>query len=149
MNILTWKEMLRSKNYPLRYYRPRPNHLALLGRSRAVSVWDRRCGGQGSQRQVAFWREFNALGRWLSGGLYGKVRVMALLDRITHDPTIMGGKPCIRGMRVTVGTILGLLASGHGQEQVLALYPYLEAADVQAALAYAAWRTQETELPLS
>ncbi len=74
---------------------------------------------------------------------------MALLNRITNDPTIMGGKPCIRGLRVTVGTILGLLASGHGQDEILALYPYLEAADVQAALAYAAWRTQETELPLS
>ena len=57
-------------------------------------------------------------------------------------------KPCIRGMRVTVGTIVGLLASGHTEEQILQAYPYLERADVQAALAYAAWRTQETELPL-
>jgi uncharacterized protein (DUF433 family) len=73
---------------------------------------------------------------------------MDVLERITHDPAVMGGKPCIRGMRVTVGTIMGLLASGHTEEQILKAYPYLEAGDVQAALAYAAWRTQETELPL-
>lgn len=73
---------------------------------------------------------------------------MAGLDRITHDPSVMGGKPCIRGLRVTVGNLLGLLASGHTREQILELYPYLEEADIQAALAYAAWRTQETELPL-
>jgi uncharacterized protein (DUF433 family) len=73
---------------------------------------------------------------------------MDLLDRITHDPAVMGGRPCIRGMRVTVGTIVGLLASGHTHEQVLQAYPYLEASDIQAALAYAAWRTQETEVPL-
>jgi len=74
---------------------------------------------------------------------------MTLLDRITHDPTIMGGRPCIRGMRVTVGTVMGLLASGRSQTEILAAYPYLEAEDVQAALAYAAWRTKEVELPLT
>jgi len=73
---------------------------------------------------------------------------MDTLDRITHDPAMMGGKPCIRGMRVTVGTIMGLLASGQTEEQILAAYPYLELDDLRAALAYAAWRTQETELPL-
>lgn len=60
----------------------------------------------------------------------------------------MGGKPCIRGLRVTVGTILGLLASGHSEQDILAAFPYLEPGDVTAALAYAAWRTQETEVPL-
>lgn len=74
---------------------------------------------------------------------------MPLLNRITHDPTVMGGRPCIRGMRVTVGTIMGLLASGRTQQEILSAYPYLEAEDVQAALAYAAWRTQEVELPLT
>ncbi|HET9956665.1 MAG TPA: DUF433 domain-containing protein [Polyangiaceae bacterium] len=74
---------------------------------------------------------------------------MQLLNRITHDPTVMGGRPCIRGMRVTVGTIMGLLASGRTQQEILSAYPYLEAEDVQAALAYAAWRTQEVELPLT
>jgi len=74
---------------------------------------------------------------------------MADLERITHDPNVMGGKPCVRGMRVTVGTILGLLAAGQTVDEILASYPYLESEDVQAALAYAAWRTQETEVPLT
>lgn len=67
------------------------------------------------------------------------------IDRITHNPAVMGGKPCIRGLRVTVGTILGLLASGHSRERILKAYPYLEAEDVDAALAYAAWRLEERE----
>ncbi len=71
-----------------------------------------------------------------------------LLDRITHDPNVMGGRPCIRGLRVTVGTLLGLLAAGRPESEILEAYPYLERADVHAALAYAAWRTQETELSL-
>ena len=71
-----------------------------------------------------------------------------LLSRITHDPKVMGGRPCIRGMRVTVGTIVGLLASGHPVDEVLQAYPYLEREDVQAALSYAAWRAEEVELPL-
>ena len=61
----------------------------------------------------------------------------------------MGGKPCIRGLRVTVGTVLGLLADGASAEQILSDYPYLEAADIQAALAFAAWRAGEFEAPLS
>lgn len=73
---------------------------------------------------------------------------MQSLDRITHDPAIMGGKPCIRGMRVTVGAIVGLLAAGRTQEEVLRAYPYLEPADIQAALAYAAWRSEEIDIPL-
>ena len=73
----------------------------------------------------------------------------SLTDRITHDPAVMGGKPCIRGMRVTVGTIVGLLAAGKTQAEVLVAYPYLEADDVRAALAYAAWRSEEIELPLA
>jgi uncharacterized protein (DUF433 family) len=72
-----------------------------------------------------------------------------LLKRITHDPAVMGGRPCIRGMRVTVGTVLGLLASGHAADGILAAYPYLEKDDVQAALSYAAWRAEEVELPLT
>jgi uncharacterized protein (DUF433 family) len=66
-------------------------------------------------------------------------------DRITHDPAVMGGKPCIRGLRVTVGTILGLLAAGQSRERILQAYPYLEPADIDAALAYAAWRLEERE----
>jgi uncharacterized protein (DUF433 family) len=71
-----------------------------------------------------------------------------LLERITHDPQVMGGKPCIRGMRVTVGMILGLLASGHDENAILAAYPYLEREDIQAALRYAAWRAEEIDVPL-
>jgi uncharacterized protein (DUF433 family) len=72
---------------------------------------------------------------------------MEKLDRITINPEIMGGKPCIRGLRVTVGTIVGLIAAKNTVEQVLKLYPYLEAEDIQQALNYAAWRVEEKELP--
>jgi uncharacterized protein (DUF433 family) len=73
-----------------------------------------------------------------------RIRIMKL-DRITHDPAVMGGKPCIRGLRVTVGTILGLLASGKSRERILEAYPYLEPEDIDAVLAYAAWRLEERE----
>ena len=69
-------------------------------------------------------------------------------DRVTFDPQVMGGKPCIRGMRVTVGTIVGLVAAGHPRDEILKLYPYLEDEDIAQALTYAAWRTEEVELPL-
>ena len=65
------------------------------------------------------------------------------LKRITLDPEVMGGKPCIRGLRVTVGTIVGLLASSHSTQDILNAYPYLEEEDVREALAYAAWRVKE------
>ena len=71
------------------------------------------------------------------------------LQRITRDPDVMGGKPCIRGMRVTVGTILGLLASGHSEKEILAAYPYLEPEDIHASLSYAAWRLEEIEVQIS
>jgi uncharacterized protein (DUF433 family) len=65
------------------------------------------------------------------------------LTRITFNPEVMGGKPCIRGMRVTVGTSVGLVASGKTVDQVLAYYPYLEREDILEALSYAAWRAEE------
>ena len=70
-------------------------------------------------------------------------------NRITLDPEVMGGKPCIRGIRVTVGTILGLLASGHTEEEILKAYPYLEKEDFRAALAYATWRVEEIEVAVA
>ena len=73
---------------------------------------------------------------------------MKRLTRITTNPDVMGGKPCIRGLRVTVGTIVGLVAAGRTREEILALYPYLEEADIAEALAYAAWRAEEMEIPL-
>jgi uncharacterized protein (DUF433 family) len=70
------------------------------------------------------------------------------LDRITRDPEVMGGKPCLRGMRVTVGAVVGLVAAGRSEVEILTAYPYLEAEDIRQALAYAAWRVQEVEIPL-
>ncbi len=74
---------------------------------------------------------------------------MKELKRITFDSDIMGGKPSIRGMRVTVGMIVGLVASGHSFADILAAYPYLEKEDISEALTYAAWRVEETEVPLA
>lgn len=73
---------------------------------------------------------------------------MAELDRITQQPEVMGGKPCIRGMRVTVGMIVGQIGMGHTIEELLADYPYLEREDILQALRYAAWRTEEREVVL-
>ena len=73
---------------------------------------------------------------------------MKKLSRITLDPNVMGGKPCIRGMRVTVGMIVGLLAAGRTEAEILAAYPYIENEDLREALAYAAWRAEEVEAPL-
>ena len=69
-------------------------------------------------------------------------------DRIQFDPLVMGGKPTIRGMRITVGVIVGMVASGHSFEKILELYPYLEKEDITQALEYAAWRADELEQPL-
>ena len=74
---------------------------------------------------------------------------MQNLIRITFNPQVMGGKPCIRGMRVTVGAIVGLVASGKTVDEVLADYPYLEQEDILEALSYAAWRAGEREVPMS
>lgn len=68
--------------------------------------------------------------------------------RITLNPQVMGGKPCIRQTRVTVGTVVGLLAAGHSTEEILRAYPYLEEEDLRDALAYAAWRAEEIDVPL-
>lgn len=68
--------------------------------------------------------------------------------RITIDPEVMGGKPCLRGQRITVGTIVGLLSEGRTVDELLRVYPYLEPADVTQALAYASWRSEEREVDL-
>lgn len=73
---------------------------------------------------------------------------MKTLDRITFNPEVMGGKPCIRGLRITVGTIVGLIASGRGRDEILKLYPYLEPEDIEQALTYAAWRVEEIDVPV-
>ncbi|OEU65477.1 MAG: hypothetical protein BA867_04415 [Desulfobacterales bacterium S5133MH16] len=74
---------------------------------------------------------------------------MKQLRRITFDPLVMGGKPCIRGKRVTVGTIVGLIATGETIDDILAAYPYLEREDIMEALSYAAWRSEERDIPLA
>jgi uncharacterized protein (DUF433 family) len=74
---------------------------------------------------------------------------MEQLDRITRDPAIMGGKACVRGMRVTVGMIVGQIGAGHSIEEILASYPYLEREDVLQALRYAAWATEDREIILA
>ena len=73
---------------------------------------------------------------------------MSQFDRMTLNPQVMGGKPCIRGLRVTVGTVLGLLASGRSREEILKAYRSLESEDIDHCLAYAAWRMEERDLPL-
>ena len=70
------------------------------------------------------------------------------INRITMDPAIMGGKPCIRGLRITAGMITGLVASGVSFQAIIELYPYLEEEDIRAALAYASWRSEEYDLLL-
>lgn len=73
---------------------------------------------------------------------------MPQLTRITRDPRIMGGKPCVRGMRVTVGTTVGLIATGRTTDEILRDYPIVDAADIAEALAYAAWRAEEVGVAL-
>jgi uncharacterized protein (DUF433 family) len=73
---------------------------------------------------------------------------MKNLERITLNPDVMGGKPCIRGLRMTVGTVIGLLASGLNAGEILKMYPYLQQEDIIQALSYAAWRSEEIEVQL-
>jgi uncharacterized protein (DUF433 family) len=70
-------------------------------------------------------------------------------SRITQNPAVMGGKPCIRGLRVTVGVIVAQIGAGRSIDEVLADYPYLERDDILEALRYAAWRAQEREIELT
>ena len=72
---------------------------------------------------------------------------MPQLTRITRDPGVMGGKPCIRGMRVTVGTVVGLVAAGRTRDEILREYPYLEAEDIAEALSYPACCADDVEAP--
>jgi len=74
---------------------------------------------------------------------------MERLERITQDPGVMGGRACIRGMRVTVGMIVSQIGAGHTVDEILADYPYLEREDVMQALRYAAWRAEEREVVLA
>jgi uncharacterized protein (DUF433 family) len=74
---------------------------------------------------------------------------MEQLNRITQRPEVMGGRACIRGMRVTVGMIVGQIGAGRSIDDLLAEYPYLEREDILQALRYAAWRAEEREVSLA
>lgn len=74
---------------------------------------------------------------------------MLQFDRVTQDPKVMGGRACIRGMRVTVGMIVGQIGAGHTLDEILADYLYLEREDILQALRYAAWRADEREVALA
>ena len=80
---------------------------------------------------------------------FDKEQNMGQLNRITQQPEVMGGKACIRGMRATVGMVVGQIGAGHSIDEVLADYPYLENEDVMQALRYAAWRAEEREVMLA
>jgi len=69
-------------------------------------------------------------------------------DRITFDPNVMGGRACIRGMRITVALIVNLVANGMKTEEIIEAYPYLNADDIRPALQYAVWLAEETVHPL-
>jgi uncharacterized protein (DUF433 family) len=73
---------------------------------------------------------------------------MKQFDRITQEPGVMGGKACIRGMRVTVGNVVGQIGAGRTVEDLLQDYPYLEREDILQALRYAAWLAEEREAVL-
>jgi uncharacterized protein (DUF433 family) len=73
---------------------------------------------------------------------------MSNFTRITQDPAVMGGKACIRGLRVTVGMIVGQIGAGRTVDELLIDYPYLEREDILEAVRYAAWRTDDREIDL-
>jgi uncharacterized protein (DUF433 family) len=74
---------------------------------------------------------------------------MEQLDRITMRPDQMGGRPCIRDMRVTVGMLVSQIAAGQTIDELLTDFPYLEREDISQALRYAAWRAEEREIKLA
>jgi uncharacterized protein (DUF433 family) len=80
---------------------------------------------------------------------FDKEHSMEQLNRITQQPDVMGGKACIRGMRVTVGMVVGQIGAGHSVDEILSDYPYLEREDIMQALRYAAWRAEEREVTLT
>jgi uncharacterized protein (DUF433 family) len=91
---------------------------------------------------IPFEKRLSSIHTALGGG-------MSDFDRITQSPDMMGGRPCIRGMRVTVGMIVGQIGAGVSIDELLADYPYLEREDILQALRYAAWRSDEREIMLA
>jgi uncharacterized protein (DUF433 family) len=75
--------------------------------------------------------------------------MMGPLDRITQQAGVMGGKACVRGMRVTVSMVVSQIGAGRAVDEILGDYPYLEKEDIMQALQYAAWRAEEREVVLA
>ncbi len=73
---------------------------------------------------------------------------MLKFDRITFNPNLMGGKACVRGMRITVSLVVNLVANGMTAEEIIEAYPYLEPEDIRQSLQYAAWLAEEAVHPL-
>jgi uncharacterized protein (DUF433 family) len=99
------------------------------------------------QGSLARW----AICRAISGGLLTRLRrdtLVAMLDRITFDPRVMGGRACLRGMRITVAQVVNLVANGMSVAEIVAEYPDLEAEDVAQALKYVAMLANEEIRPL-
>ena len=92
-------------------------------------------------------REISARSLDLLTGMMLAFRCVINEPEISVDPRVMGGKPCIRGTRVTVGCIVGQLGSGTSRERLLELYPYVTEEQIDACLRYAAWRSQEEDVP--
>ena len=88
-------------------------------------------------------------GRGLLTGTEKQRQMMDSLDRITFDPDVMGGRACIRGMRITVSLLLDLVAKGMTVDEILAAYPYLEPEDIEQALRYGAWLAEDAVYPLT
>ena len=106
-------------------------------------IWRDKSSADGESRQSA--RECGIMGSGSNESKGDRWSCFMLgFDRITFDPNIMGGRACIRGMRVTVSLVLNLVANGMGIEEIVAAYPYLEPEDVRQALQYAAWLAEET-----
>lgn len=74
---------------------------------------------------------------------------MSAFDRITFDPGVMGGRACIRGMRISVSLVVNLVANGMTTSEIIDAYPYLELEDIRQALFYVAWLAEETVHPLA
>lgn len=138
-------ELLKHELHPDKGYEPDPKHQAFMGwiiarRDVKTPVYPDELKGKRGRTVLAPLPSAQALDAPSSGARW---------SRITFDPEVMGGRPCIRGMRVTVGSIVGLLAAGRSVHEILQAYPYLKRADIHDALAYAAWRVEEQDLPLS
>jgi uncharacterized protein (DUF433 family) len=128
-----------------------PGQHAIVVKKKGYADWSRSMHVSGSAvHRTPIWMR---LRRVFSRPYYDEIVVWGSLvtdfDRITHNPAVMVGKACIRGMRVTVEMIVGQLGSGTTVEELLGAYPYLEREDVMQAVRYAAWMASGREVELA